>query len=173
MPTARLMEIVLPCSDLGATEAFFAHMFDARTLVRGRDADADAPFCLLAVGGVTLRFIQVAGFQPPPGPGTERTFLNHVGFRVDDLEAALAELSARGARFVVTPALVRQWRASAGGGAGFVDTHFIAPPLTRARIDAGEFTHEVAILAGPDNLWIELNEVHEPPDVRWFAEATA
>lgn len=26
----------------------------------------------------------------------------------------------------------------------------------------------VQAFPGPDNLWIELNEVHEPPDAQWF-----
>ena len=167
VPNVRLFEVALPCSDPQVMEHFFVRMFDAHVLERG------PAHCALSVGGIVLRLRRAADFRAPPGPGAERGFLNHLGWRVDDLEAAIADLTARGAHFVVTPALVRQWRAAAGEAGGFVDTHFIAPPLTRARIDAGEFTHEVALLAGPDNLWIELNEVHEPPDVNWFAEATA
>ena len=47
----------------------------------------------------------------------------------------------------------------------------VSPPLTAERMAAGEFKIDVAILAGPDNLWIELNEIHEPADTNWFPGA--
>jgi len=76
--------------------------------------------------------------------------------------------------FVRTPALVRQWHQKQDPKTGrFLQPTFIAPPLTRERIDADEYRHDVAIFVGPDNLWIELNEVHEPADTQWFREATA
>jgi catechol 2,3-dioxygenase-like lactoylglutathione lyase family enzyme len=105
----------------------------------------------------------------PPGPGQEVQYRNHLGIRVDDLEAAIADLEAKGARFTMTPALVREWQKKHDPGTGaYLQTTYIAPPLSRERITSGEYRHEVAIFPGPDNLWIELNEVHEPADAQWF-----
>jgi len=162
----RFMEVALGCSDVQAMEDFWVRMFDARVLFRGRMGGE--PYARVLACGITLIFRRDPERPLPPGPGEERRFNDHLGLRVADLEAAIEELTARGARFVVTPALVRQWK----GQGGFVETTFIAPPLTRERIDAGEYRHDVAILAGPDNLWVELNEVHEPAELGWFGEAT-
>ena len=54
-------------------------------------------------------------------------------------------------------------------GAGkWMQTTFVAPPLTLETLHEGGYRHDVAILEGPDRLWIELNEVHMPPGVDWF-----
>jgi hypothetical protein len=55
-----------------------------------------------------------------------------------------------------------------GSGKPYLETDFIAGPLTRERITAGEFRHDVAIFVAPDNLWIELNEIQEPQDTQWY-----
>lgn len=165
--TFRFMEVALACSDVQAMEDFWVRLFDARVLFRG--LMGGQPYSRVLACGITLIFRQAPDFRAPPGPGEERSFNDHLGLRVPDLEAAIEALTVRGARFVVTPALVRQWK----GQGGFVETTYIAPPLTRARIDAGEWRHDVAILAGPDNLWIELNELHEPADLGWFGEVAS
>jgi hypothetical protein len=78
-------------------------------------------------------------------------------------------LSRMIARFTMTPALVREWQKKQDpGGGAYLQTTYIAPPLSRERISSGEYRHDVAIFPGPDNLWIELNEVHEPADAQWF-----
>ncbi len=33
---------------------------------------------------------------------------------------------------------------------------------------AGEYAIDLAIMAGPDNWWIELNRITEPDDTSWF-----
>ncbi len=48
----------------------------------------------------------------------------------------------------------------------FMDVSMACQPASR--IASGGHRHDVAIFPGPDNLWIELNEVHEPPDAQWF-----
>ena len=50
----------------------------------------------------------------------------------------------------------------------YLETTYIAEPLTAQRIASGEFKHDVAILVGPDNLWIELNQIKEPSDTVWY-----
>lgn len=171
MQPYRFMEVSLACTRVQEMEDFWVRMFDAQVLFRG--IMAGRPFSRVIACGVTLVFREDPGMTVPPGPGVERLYDNHLGLRVTNLESAIAELEARGARFVVTPALVRQWQQNATEATGkFIETTFIAPPLTRERITAGEYRHDVAIFGGPDNLWIELNEILEPADIRWFPEAT-
>ncbi len=161
------MEVARPCSDCAAQEAFWTELFDAEVLFRGR-VGGDR-FLRLRACGATLVFTEDPTFEAPPGPGAERHFRAHLGLRVADLDAAMAVLHARGAHFVVTPAMVADWLASRDETAEpFFLTEYIAAPLSRARIDAGEYTHQVAILQGPDNLWIELNEITEPHDTSWY-----
>ncbi len=159
------MEVARACGDCAAMEAFWADLFGAEVLFRG-EVGGDR-FVRLRACGITLVFTESPDFAAPAGPGEERSFRDHVGLRVDDLDAAIRHLEGLGARFVVTPELVARWLAS-GGDVPFFRTEYIAPPLTRARIDAGEYRHRVAILVGPDNLWVELNEVTEPADTRWY-----
>ncbi len=167
MPSYPFIEISLSCSDAAAQEAFWCHLFEAQVLFRGRMMGQ--PFIRLLACGVTLVFREDPEFKPPPGPEEERLFCNHLGLRVPNLDEAIKELEARGARFVLTPEQVKTLQGQKGeGGEGFLITDYIAPPLTRARIAAGELRHEVAILLGPDNLWIELNEIHEPLDTQWY-----
>lgn len=162
------MEVALGTRDVQAQEAFWVRMFDAKVLFRGHMMGQ--PFVRLLACGITLIFRQAPDLPLPPGPDDELDFLQHLGLRVDDLAAAIADLQARGARFVFTPAnalhYVQRWQARPGGAA--VQTSYIAAPLTRERIAAGEYRHDVAILVGPDNLWIELNQVREPSDTGWY-----
>lgn len=168
----RFMEVSLACTHVQTMEDFWVRMFDGQVIFRG--LMAGLPFSRMIVCGVTLVFREDPALVVPPGPGSEFQYNNHLGLRVPDLEAAIAELEAKGAQFVMTPALVREWQQRSDPNTGkYLQTTFIAPPLTRERITAGEYKHDVAIFVGPDNLWIELNEVKEPADIRWFREATA
>jgi catechol 2,3-dioxygenase-like lactoylglutathione lyase family enzyme len=167
MSSYRFIEVSLASRDVQAQEDFWTKMFGARVIFRGQMAGR--PFTRLVACGISLIFREDPDLVLPPGPDEERQFRQHLGLRVDDLDAAIAELEAKGARFVMTPAMVRQaQKAKLGTGAPYLQTDYIAPPLTRARIDAGEFRHDVAIFAGPDNLWIELNAIREPADTQWY-----
>lgn len=168
----RFMEVSMACTSVAAMEDFFTRMLDGKVIFRG--TMAGLPFSRMIVAGVTLVFREDPNLPVPAGPGVEFQYNEHLGFRVQSLDAAIAELQAKGAQFVLTPALVREWQQKRDPQTGrFLQTTFIAPPLTRERIDAGEYRHDVAIFVGPDNLWIELNEVYEPADTQWFREATA
>lgn len=161
------IEVSLPCSDCAAQERFWTEIFDGTVIFRGNLMGE--PFTRLMACGISLVFREAPDFQPPPGPGQESLFRHHLGLRVDDLESAIADLEAKGAHFVVTPAHAREFqKMKQDDGRRFLETTYVAPPLTRERIDAGEFRHDVAILVGPDNLWIELNQIKEPPDTRWY-----
>jgi len=164
----RFMEVALATRDVQAQEDFWRRLFDARVLFRGRMMGQR--FVRLLACGITFIFREQPDRPLPPGPDEELDFLQHLGLRVDDLGAAIAELEARGARFVFTPGnaagYFRRWQQRPGGAA--IETSYIAPPLTRERIAAGEYKHDVAILVGPDHLWVELNQVREPADTDWY-----
>jgi len=163
----RFMEVSLASRDVRAQEDFWVKMFGARVIFRGKMMSQ--PFTRLLACGITLIFREDPELVLPPGPGEERQFRQHLGLRVDDLDQAIAELEAKGAKFVMTPALVKQYQqARQSTGSPYLETDFIAAPLTRERIASGEFRHDVAILVGPDNVWIELNAIREPPDTRWY-----
>ena len=170
MTSYRFMELSYPSRDIQAQEDFWIKMFDAKVLFRGNMMSQ--PFTRLLVCGITIIFREDPDYVPPPGPGVETQYRAHIGLRVDDLEASIAELEAKGAQFVMTPAMVRQYQKTIQtSGRPQFETSYIRPPLTRERITAGEFKHDVAIFAGPDNLWIELNQVKEPADTQWYPGA--
>lgn len=164
------IEVSLACSNVTAMEEFWQRMFEGNVIFRGRMLGQ--PFSRMVACGITLVFREAPDFVPPPGPGQEFRFCNHLGLRVRSLEQAIAELESRGAQFVLTPQKVRELqRMKQDETSKYLETTYIAPPLTAERIAHGEYGIEVAILVGPDNLWIELNEVKEPADTGWFPHA--
>ena len=165
--TFPFIEVSMACCDIRAMEDFWHRLFDGKVLFRGQMMGR--PFSRMIACGITLAFREDPDFTPPPGPGQEFMFRNHLGLRVHNLDNAIRELEARGAQFVLTPEIVRQLQQSKqDDGRKFLVTDYIAAPLTEERIANGEFRIDVAILAGPDNLWIELNEITEPHDTGWF-----
>jgi len=157
----------MACTNAAEMERFWTEMFDGKAIFRGQMLRQ--PFVRMIVCGVTLVFREDPDFEPPPGPGAEFAFRNHLGLRVVDLEAAMADLESRGAQFVLTPARIKEMQqAQTEGTPKYLETNYIAPPLTRERIDAGEYGIDLAIMVGPDNLWIELNQIKEPQDTQWF-----
>lgn len=165
--TYPFIEVSMACSDIGAMEEFWTRLFDGKVIFRGQMMGQ--PFSRMIACGITLAFREDPAHVPPAGPGEEFMFRNHLGLRVRNLDDAIRDLEAKGARFVLTPEIVRQLQQSKqDDGRKFLVTDYIAPPLTEERIANGEFSIDVAILAGPDNLWIELNEIREPEDTGWF-----
>lgn len=163
----QFIEVSLACSDCEAMEAWWVKIFEAKVIFRGQMMGQ--PYSRIVVCGISLVFRQDPKLVAPAGPGEEWLYCNHLGLRVSDLEASIKQLEARGAQFTLTPEKVRELQKSTmSGGGKLLRTDFIAPPLTAERIAAGEFKHDVAILVGPDNLWIELNQIREPADTRWY-----
>lgn len=168
----QFIEVSLASRDVQAQEDFWVKMFDAKVIFRGKMMSQ--PFTRLVACGISIIFREDKDLVLPPGPGVEDQYRQHLGLRVHDLDAAIAALEAKGANFVMSPALVRQYQqARMGTGAKYLETDFVAAPLTRERIAAGEFRHDVAILAAPDNLWIELNAIREPADTQWYPPVDA
>ena len=165
---ANFIEVSMPCTDVELQEAFWVDLFDAKVIFRGRMNGQR--FSRIIVAGVSLVFREDADFQPPPGPEQEFEFRRHLGLRVPDMDVAIQVLRDRGAHFVLTPDDVRRLQNLGGEeGQPLLEVDYIASPLTAARIARGEFKHEVAILVAPDNVWVELNEIRQPPDVRWYS----
>lgn len=167
------IEVSMACSSVAEMERFWTELFGGQVIFRGQMIGQ--PFVRMIVCGVTLVFREDPTFVPPPGPGKEFHYRNHLGLRVANLEQAIADLEAKGAQFVLTPARIRDMQKMKGeGGTAYLVTEYIAPPLTAERIAAGEFKIDIAIMVGPDNLWIELNQIAEPADTGWFpGEAAA
>ena len=167
LETFPFIEVSMACSDIAAMEKFWIDKFDGKVIFRGKMMGL--PYNRMLACGITLAFREDPDFVVPPGPGKEFMFRNHLGLRVKNLEQAIKQLESRGAQFVLTPEIVRKLQQSKQeDGSKFLITDYVAPPLTKERIAEGEFKIEVAILVGPDNLWIELNEITEPEDTAWF-----
>ena len=102
------IEVSLACTDVDEMEKFWVDMFDGKVIFRGKMMGQR--FSRIIVCGVTLAFREDPDMPVPPGPGQEFHFRNHLGLRVTDLEAAIARLEGRGAKFAMTPAMVRQFQ---------------------------------------------------------------
>ncbi len=165
----QFIEVSLSCSNCEEMERFWVEKFDGKVIFRGKMMGQ--PFSRIMVCGISLIFRQNPNFIPPAGPGKEFLFENHLGLRVHDLEKSIAELESKGVKFVLSPAIVRQLqqsKSSSNQDQKYLETNYIAPPLTAERIAMGEFKHDVAICVGPDHLWIELNQIKEPTDTAWY-----
>ena len=160
----RFVEVSLACSDAEEMAKFFERMFDAKVIFKGRMAGE--PFVRIVACGITFVFRQQTGRgETPP----DRHFRSHLGLKVQNLEAAIAELKSRGARFVVEPEMVAKLQHQEGsGGEPYLVTTYVAPPLSPETIQASGYRHDLAIFEGPDRLYLELNEVHQPEGVDWF-----
>ena len=160
----RFMEVSMACSNCEEMAAFFERMFDAKVIFKGRMAGE--PFVRIVACGITFIFRQETGrATPPPDPH----FRNHLGLKVSDLSGAIADLKSRGARFVVEPEMVAKMQQQKGqGGAPYLVTTFVAEPLSVDTIAESGYRHDLAIFEGPDGLYLELNEVHQPQGVDWF-----
>ena len=102
----QFVEMSLPTRDVDAQEEFWTRLFDAQTIFRGRMMGLR--FTRMMVCGISLIFREDPDFVPPPGPGEEWLFRSHLGIRVHDMDKAIADLEAKGAQFVLTPARVRE-----------------------------------------------------------------
>jgi lactoylglutathione lyase len=88
--------IHLRCSDLDVTVAYYERMFDASVVAR---ADAKGmPIITLEMGGGRFCFSpRREGVDIHVKPGEPAWGLYQIGLKVNDLDAALAELKDRGA----------------------------------------------------------------------------
>ena len=158
----RFFEVQEVVADAAAAAAFFEHMLDGQVLFRGQMVGL--PFVKMKVGDLTLVLIEDPAAVAPPDPyGYVR---RHLGFRVRDLDVAMAELTARGAEFVVTPAQLEERKRQ--GGRAWVQIDEARAPLEPGTSHRYKF--RVAIFRGPGGLYLELNELDLPADLDWHRD---
>ena len=104
MTTYTYDHIHLRSRDPMATAQYFEKMFGA-TIIESVQTDGQSRIDL-DVNGLTI-FLARAGENMPDGPATPYVGLDHFGFRVDDIEAAAAELKEKGAEFLAEPYQLR------------------------------------------------------------------
>ena len=100
MPTYTYDHIHLRSRDPMETARYFNKMFDA-AILESTQSDG-RPRVDLDIGGLII-YIARADENTPSGPVDPHLGLDHFGLRVDNLDAAAAELKERGAEFSVEP----------------------------------------------------------------------
>jgi catechol 2,3-dioxygenase-like lactoylglutathione lyase family enzyme len=86
----------LNSADVGAAVDFYVNVFGGEKTAEAEIAGTK--MVVVEFGGV--RFL-INDKAPTGGPAG--TSVDHIGFRVDDMEAAAAELKSRGAEFMLEP----------------------------------------------------------------------
>lgn len=89
------------CTDLAASEKWFVDGLGAE-LTRRRAAGGAQAIDLL-IGGVKLFLREQSEGESLGEPGPSRFGTDHLGLRVDDLDATAAELKRRGVEFDLEP----------------------------------------------------------------------
>ena len=89
-----------------ATAQYYHQMFDAK-IIESVQSDG-RPRIDLDLNGLTIFIAQVPpDANIPSAPAEPYIGLDHLGLRVDNLDAAAAELKRRGADFMVEPRTIR------------------------------------------------------------------
>lgn len=158
----KFFEIQEVVSDAAEAAAFFERMMDGIVLFHGEMMGL--PFVKMKVANLTLVFIEDPDKALPYDP--HGYIRRHLGFRVADLDKAIDELTARGAEFVVTPAIVDELRKS--GGKNWVQIDYAHSPLSSE--SSSKYRLRIAIFKGPGGLFIELNELNMPPEIDWHRD---
>jgi lactoylglutathione lyase len=105
MPEFTYDHIHLRSPDPEATAAFYERIFGAQIL---RSMQNGKPRIDLKLGGVDVFIAPVtpdSGVNPPPV--TPYQGLDHFGLRVNNIDAVVAELKAKGVHFTMEPTTVR------------------------------------------------------------------
>lgn len=110
MSIRRIDNIGIAVSDVALVAAFFA---DRVGLPVERQLDGDPPTAVVTLADAYLYVFETSG--EPPGAAREPSLLanrpgvDHISFTVDDVDAAYAELSARGVPFLAEPSTDEAW----------------------------------------------------------------
>ncbi|MBW2056199.1 MAG: VOC family protein [Deltaproteobacteria bacterium] len=102
MTAYRFDHFHLICSDLERTERFFADVLGARLVRRQRFGTAGGAILDLHGAPIYLREAQEGETITDAGTG-KRYGYDHLGFEVDDLDAACREVEGAGFAFTVPP----------------------------------------------------------------------
>ena len=158
----KFFEVQEVVPDAAEAASFFERIMDGTVLFRGEMMGL--PFVKMKVADLTLVFIEDPDKALPADP--HGYVHRHLGFRVADLGKTIDELTARGAEFVVTPAIVDELRKS--GGKNWVRIDEAHPPLSTTT--SSRYSLRIAIFKGPSGLFIELNELNMPSDIDWHRD---
>lgn len=106
MPTYHVDHLHLICPDIEGTKNWYCDVFGGKVTFAGDFKGKQVYY--VDVNGFSIIMIEQFPDQDPiPATIQTREGLDHFGFAVDDLDAAAAELRAKGVRFVVEPMQVR------------------------------------------------------------------
>ena len=107
-----------------ATAQWYEKMFSAK-IIESTQPDG-SPRVDLDINGLTVFIMRVATDAPAPGADTEVSLgLDHFGLRVENMDAAVAELTEKGAEFTMEPRKLRP---------GLIITYIVAPENVRIEL---------------------------------------
>ena len=104
MATYSFEHIHLRSPDPEATATWYERMFGAKVI---RSVVQGAPRVDLDLCGATVFIAPINEAKTGAAPSAPYQGLEHIGLRVDDIEAAVAELKAKGVRFTLDPTELR------------------------------------------------------------------
>jgi catechol 2,3-dioxygenase-like lactoylglutathione lyase family enzyme len=105
MAQFRYDHVHLRSPDPEATAQFYARMFGAE-VIRSTQSDGK-PRIDLDLGGMTVFIAQASPDHAAPAPRAPYFGLEHLGLRVNGIDAAVADLKAKGAQFTMEPTTIR------------------------------------------------------------------
>jgi catechol 2,3-dioxygenase-like lactoylglutathione lyase family enzyme len=112
---AKLRHVAINCDDLEAAASFYSSAFELKEVGRVGDM-ATMGAVYLTDGTINVALIKV---DDPTFPAAKPKGLNHIGFVVDDVDAAVALVESHGAVAIIDPA--------AASGAGSWETKMRTP----------------------------------------------
>ena len=124
MPNYTYDHIHIRSQDPMATAQWYEKMFSAK-IIESTQPDG-SPRVDLDINGLTMFIMRVATDAPAPGADTEVSLaLDHFGLRVENMDAAVAELTEKGAEFTMEPRKLRP---------GLIITYIVAPENVRIEL---------------------------------------
>ena len=124
MPNYTYDHIHIRSQDPMATAQWYEKMFGAK-IIESTQPDG-SPRVDLDINGLTVFIMRVATDAPAPGADTEVSLgLDHFGLRVENMDAAVAELMEKGAEFTMEPRKLRP---------GLIITYIVAPENVRIEL---------------------------------------
>lgn len=124
MPNYTYDHIHIRSQDPMATAQWYEKMFSAK-VIESTQPDG-SPRVDLDINGLTVFIMRVATDAPAPGADTEVSLgLDHFGLRVENMDAAVAELTEKGAEFTMEPRKLRP---------GLIITYIVAPENVRIEL---------------------------------------
>ena len=124
MPNYTYDHIHIRSQDPMATAQWYEKMFGAK-IIESTQPDG-SPRVDLDINGLTVFIMRVATDAPAPGADTEVSIgLDHFGLRVENMDAAVAELTEKGAEFTMEPRKLRP---------GLIITYIVAPENVRIEL---------------------------------------